>query len=121
MKLNFTTQQFIDDVQRDLLISMVMSLRHGKISEDKAQRLAQDFLIVKESKTLEDFVKELSKLIPNYPEAHEVYIKHAPSFYDTMAQNKLSHMQEYFVTAEYDKAIKVAQAKKKIKGRREDK
>lgn len=121
MKLQFTTKQFIDQVQRDLLISMVMSLRHGKISEDRAQQLARDFMEVKKSDTLEDFVQELSKLIPDYPEAHEVYIKHAPAFYETMTKNKLSHMREYFEVAEYGKAVKVAQAKKKIKGRKEDK
>lgn len=120
MKMTFTTKQFMNEVQHDLLVTIVMSLRHGRISEDKSQRLAKEFLIVKDSITLDEFVKKLAALIPEYHEAHEVYSKYAPRFYNDTTMNKLMHMRQYIETQEFEKALKVAHANMKIKKPRKE-
>lgn len=100
-------ENFLSDVERDLLFHIIFNLRRSKISLNEAQSLAKDFLALLPAEDKEQLLKKLEGLGQEYPEANEVYLKYATPHYESKNQHALDEMSEYIRQGDIEKAIEV--------------
>lgn len=92
---DFNHKQFMSDIQRDFLFHIIMNSKHGMLSREKAQRLAKKFLTMKKNNSIKDLLHAMAQDISQSPEIHEVFVKHAPSFYEYEKQEQLSKIRQH--------------------------
>jgi len=94
------------DIERDLLINIVMSVKYGRISKKDAKEIAGEFL-AKSFNSQESIFKSLYEL-KDYKEIRKVYVKYAPDYYKEKGKLKLKIMRDFMNLKDYESAIKIA-------------
>lgn len=96
---------FKKDIERELMIKIIIGLRHGNISQAKAQRLAQEYLSVTNAENSEELFTNMGKLVEKYSEILEVYLKTANEYFDQKKDSLLQAGRKYMHQAQYDVAV----------------
>lgn len=80
--------------ERELLLSLIISLRSGKISSKKAKLIAGEFLtVLKNETTIEGFMSSLSKKAEFYPEIREAFLKAATEYEKEMVDERIGNVR----------------------------
>ncbi len=80
--------------ERELLLSLIISLRSGKISSKKAKLIAGEFLtVLKNETTVEGFMSSLSKKAEFYTEIREAFLKAAAEYEKEMVDEKIGNVR----------------------------
>ncbi len=98
-------QEFKQDIERELMIKIIIGLRHGKISQSRAQKLAQEYLNLTNASNADELFNNMSKIIERYSEILEVYIKTATEYFDQKREYVLSEARKYLQRSQYDHAL----------------
>ncbi len=104
---NFETYK--KDIERELMVKIIMGLRHGSLSQKKAQTIAQEYLVLMSAKNTDELFECMGKLIEKYAEMLEVYIKTASEYFNQKKEYVLSEARKYMQTAQYEHAVTVLQ------------
>lgn len=97
--------ELVKDIERDLLINIILSLRHKRMTKKEAKKLSASYLKGFPFRDSEDLFLSLRVLSDKFREARKVYIKYAVDYYDLKDKKILSEMRFYMNTNEIDKAI----------------
>jgi len=101
-----TVQQFVTDIEKELLIQVMTSLDQKKITDDRAQHLAQDFLYLLPVKNKRTLVLKMRTLASHYKEASKVYFELAETIYKEEKLRKGKLASKYIKLGEIEKAVK---------------
>ena len=102
---NFT--EFKKDIERDLMLQIIMHMKRHTLTTKKAQKLAQEFLPTLKNSTIETFLDDLSKLSYNYKEIRDVFMKYAQQYEDTIVTERLEKMSHLIAENDIEKAVQV--------------
>lgn len=114
MLIDQNLQQFLTEVESDLLTHIVEHLRGRTISVEKAQQLARDFLSLLPPADKEDLLAKLNTLGKRYQEAQEVYLDYAIPHYEDKRHQTLQQMAHHIKQGEIEKAIEVAKGENQV-------
>ena len=104
-------EEFKKDVEREIMIKIIMGLRYGKISQKKAEVLAQEYTRLMQFKNTDELFSQMANIVEKYSEMLEVYLKVASEYFSQKKEYVLSETRRYLQTAQYDKALAVLQGK----------
>ncbi len=104
-------KELVKDIERDLIISLVLSVRHGRINMKDAKSLSKNFIESFPFRDYEDLFGRLFALGNKYNEARKVYVKYSPEYEEEKTIRILNKMREYMKNNDFDNAIKVAKGK----------
>lgn len=79
---NLKLETLIKDVKREILLEVILGLRHYQITMQDAHYLAKDLLAIFPVKDIKDMLKKLNNLGKNYKTARKVFIKHANKYFE---------------------------------------
>ena|SRR3972149_11472824 len=102
-----TLEQTIKDVERDLVISIVLSVRHKKMTMGEAKKLAKEF-VSDSFDSQEILFDRLYELSNSFREARKVYVKYAPDFYEEKRIMILGNMRKLIKNNDIDNAILIS-------------
>ncbi|HRN96135.1 MAG TPA: hypothetical protein PLD54_01675 [Candidatus Levybacteria bacterium] len=98
-------EEFKKDIERELMVKIIMGLRYGKISQSKAETLAQEYLELMEVSNTDELFTNMSKLIERYSEMLEVYLKTATEYFTQRKEELLHAGRQYMQQSQYDNAV----------------
>jgi hypothetical protein len=98
-------EETIKDIERDLLINILISLRHKKMTKKEAKMLSGEFLSIFPVTDFESLFSSLKSLSNSYTEARKVYIKHAGKYINARDEEKLQKIRFFMVANNFEKAI----------------
>jgi hypothetical protein len=95
MKKN-NLEVFKKDFERDVLVKIVISLRHGKMTKERSRDLARGILnIFKNEKT--DLVFEgINRLSQSHPDILDIFINRGYEYDEREKEEKLNQIVLYF-------------------------
>jgi hypothetical protein len=97
--------EFKKDIERELMIKIIMGLRYGKISQQKAEVLAKEYLELMSVSNTDELFTDMSKLIEKYSEILDVYIKTATEYFSQKKEELLRTGRHYMQQEQYDHAV----------------
>lgn len=98
----------IKDVERDLVVKLVLGVKYGRIDLKEARNIAREFMAEHPYKNKEDLFEQLYIMSEKYNQVRKVYVKHVFEFEDEKRQNRLEIMRNYMKNNEYKNAVNVA-------------
>lgn len=101
-------QQFIEQVEKDLLEHIVASMKDKKISVEEAQSLARDFLTLLPPLDKADLLNKLRSLAGKHPLAVEIYHDFAVAESNSERDKKLDLMAQHIKQGDIEKALEAA-------------
>lgn len=99
---------FETEVEKDLLDTIVESLKDGKMELDRAQQLSQEFLKLLPFQDKKDILKRLGEFSEKYQEAKGVYVKYAAQEEAETTNDALAKMSRHIQNGDIEAAIAVA-------------
>lgn len=106
-----TLNEFKNDVERELMVKVIMGLRHGKISKEKAQSIAREYIKLREAENSEQLFENMASLIIKYSEILDVYLKTASEYFMYKTNQLLNEGRKYMKIEQYDLAVDALQGK----------
>jgi hypothetical protein len=107
-------EKFTKDVERDLLVNILVSIRHKRMTKTQAIKLSKSFLEGFPFKDFESLLSALVVLSREFSEARKVYVKYAGKFFETKDKEKLETMRFYIGKNDYEKAILVGRGQRSV-------
>ena len=101
-------ERTIKDVERDLVINMVLGIRHGRINLKEARSLSKSFMTSFPFQDYKSLFETLYMLSNKYKEVRKVYIKYFPEFENEQREIILTNMRKFMKINDFENAIKVA-------------
>lgn len=86
--------QFKHDFKQDVLIKVIVAMRHEKVSAEKASYLARAISEIFENEPHEVF-KKLNKLAETHPDILDIFIKRATEYDDRKRIEDINQIQIY--------------------------
>lgn len=109
-------EQFKKDVERELMVKIIMGLRHGRISQRKAEILAQEYLQISSVSNTDELFRQMSQLIEQYSEMLEVYLKTATEYFSQRKEELLNAGRYYMQQAQIENAVYALQGRRNDHG-----
>jgi hypothetical protein len=91
---------FKKDFKRDLLVKIVVSLKHGKTNKGKAKSLAREILSIFRESEAGSIFSKLNKLSESYPAVLDVFIKRGYEFDNREKEEKVNQIIVYLTKKE---------------------
>lgn len=101
-------QQFIEDVERELLNEIVAYMKRDAMTFEQAQALARDFLAVLPIADKEDLLRKLQGVGEKYPVAQSIYLKYAAPHEEQKRHELLNAMSDHIKSGNIDHALALA-------------
>lgn len=101
------TQTIKQQLEREMMVKIIIGLRHGKLSQEKAQVLAREYLAVTNTHSEEEMLSKLFLLIERYAEMLDVYVKVASQFFADQKEKILLEARSLLAVQNYDAALSV--------------
>ena len=101
-------KKFLENVERDLLLDIILNMRNRKITVGDAEKLARDFLAVLPIRDRQDLLGKLKSLSGKYSEARDVYLKYAAEEHETEKNQAVDTIANHIKNGEIEKALEVA-------------
>lgn len=98
----------VEEIEKDLLKHIVENMEQGKITVEKSQQLAKEFLGLLPVVDKQDLLNKLNVLGKSYPEAQAVYLDLALPYEEEQRQQKLQKMSEMIKQGNIEQAIATA-------------
>lgn len=80
------------DVKRDVLVFIVLKLKHGQMSKLRAKILAKEVVGACRELDAQNLFKNLFAITKEYPEINDIYIKNAKSFDKAYVEENLNRI-----------------------------
>jgi protoheme ferro-lyase len=87
------------------MIKIIMGLRHGIISESKAEKLAKEYTSLMDIQSIDEFFSTLAQKINSFSEMLDIYIQSANDYFNQKTEEFLSNGRSYMKSSQYDKAV----------------
>jgi hypothetical protein len=100
-------QQFVKDIEKELLVQVISNLDQKTITDDKAQKLAKDFIALLPVKSKKILVIKMRNLAHSYKEVAKVYFDIAESIYKEERSRKSKIASRYIAQGDLDRAIRI--------------
>lgn len=98
----------IKDVERDLVINLILGVRHGRIGKREAIFVSRSFMASFPFQNYEALFRVLNVLSDKYKEVRKVYIKYFPEYQSEKREKTLERMREFMRNNDIENAIKAA-------------
>ena len=96
------------DFEREMILMFVLLMRKNKISDLRARLISKAFLdVLKISNGCKEFLNNLSRICPQYPEIIEAFIKVSNNYENVSVKDKLSNSKFYLQKGQIDAALLV--------------
>lgn len=93
------------NLERELLMVLILGLRHHNISNERAKDVARNLLgVLKTKNSSEEVLESLAKICQTFPELIDPYIKVAKKYEEEDVKERISRV---LVSLEYDVDIKM--------------
>lgn len=102
--------KFLENVERDLLLDIILNMRNRKITVGEAEKLARDFLALLPASDKHDLLGKLKSLSGKYQEARDVYLKYATEEHETEKNQALDTIAGHIKSGDIEKALEVAKS-----------
>lgn len=89
-------EELVKDVERDLVINMVIGVRHGRLTLKESKNLSKNFMASFPFGDHESLFENLYNLSSEYKVARKTYVKYAPDFYDRKSQEQIKKVRENY-------------------------
>src|SRR3989344_4998863 len=96
-------EQTIKDVERDLVINLVISVKYKRISFAESKKIAKDCISYFPFKDYEDLFERLYFLSNSYREVRKVYVKYSPAYYEERSKAILEILRNNMKGKDYGK------------------
>lgn len=106
-----TLKDYKNDIERELMVKVILGLRHGNITKEKAQDIATEYLKLRESTDIEQLFSNMSRLFNEYSEVLEVYLKTASKYFSDKTNLLLFEGRKYMNLRQYDLAVDALKGK----------
>lgn len=91
-----TYKKLRTDLERELLLTLIVGMKRNKISDKRAQMISKSFLqIMKSTDDKRELVNRVSILCQTYPEIVDGYLKTARKFEEEETSIKLLEVKAY--------------------------
>jgi hypothetical protein len=97
--------EYKKDVERELMIKIIIGLRHGTISETKAEYLAKEYTSLMNIESVDEFFSNLAQRVNKYTEILDVYIRSANEHFTHKTEELLKNGRIFIKNAQYDQAV----------------
>lgn len=97
----------IKDVERDMVIGIVVSVKHKRLTLKESEKIAKEFIEYK-YETYDDLFKNLFEMGKKYKSVRKIYVKYAPEFEYMKKERDLKIMRGYIEERDYESAIEFA-------------
>lgn len=101
--MNQNFEQFKKDFKQDLLICVVMNMKHGKLSEAASRMMVRRILSILNAESEASTFTKINKLSETYPAILDIFIKRGYEFDERERDAKLNEITLYLRPA-YAKA-----------------
>lgn len=98
-------QDFKNDIERELMVKIIMGLRYGSISQVKAQNLAQEYLTIMTAVNTDELFSNMGKIIEKYSEVLEIYLKTAAEYFAQKKEVLLDAGRKQMQLTQYENAV----------------
>lgn len=78
--MNKNFEQFKRDFKRDLLVKIVINMKHGKMSRSRSQQLAKHVLKIYQETQAKKVFEQINKLAESHPDILDIFIKRMEEF-----------------------------------------
>jgi hypothetical protein len=92
---NTNFEQFKKDFKQDMLIKVIVALRHKKISQENASYMAKRILEIFQEEKVSDTFKKINKLAESHPNILEILIKRGTEYDERQRAEDISQIQIY--------------------------
>lgn len=106
--VNQDLNRVVQEIEKDLLETIVKNLEGNKIKVEEAQKLAKDFISQLPPQDKKDLLKKLKKVSQMHPEARDVYLKYAHEEFKTDRDARLHLVTAHIQNGDVDSALTVA-------------
>jgi len=90
--------RFKQDFKRDLLIKIVVSMKHGRVSRDASRELAKRILEIFKNNAPPKVFERINKLSEDYPEILDILIARGHEFDSREKEEKMKEIIVYLKT-----------------------
>ena len=101
-------KELMKKIERELLIQIILSVRHMRMTLKEAKKLSQEFRKRNSFETEEEIFEELFKLGKEYKEALKVYLKFVGNHEEEKTKRVLSQIREFMKIPDFGKAVEAA-------------
>lgn len=101
-------QTVTDDVEQELLNTIIANLDQATITVEEAQAVAKEFLALLPLQDQKDLLEKLYKLSQDHTETKGMYLKYAKPIEEEERQKKLALMSEHIKNGQIEHALAVA-------------
>lgn len=95
----------VEQIQQDLLIEVILELRHQTLSQDDARQLARDFLALFPIGSIEECLTKLYRLSKLYKEVQKVFVHYAIPYLRQKEQGILDIAIPYIQQGKLEEAL----------------
>lgn len=101
-------QDMVINVEEELLYEIVKRLEENKISQEKAQQVAKEFLSFLPIQDQKDLLDKLKKLSQDNSEVQGIYLKYAKPYEEYDRHTKIKQMSEHIKKGNIEEALAIA-------------
>lgn len=96
------------DVERDLVINIVIGVRHGRLSMKEAKVISRKFMASFPFGDYEQLFETLYVLSNKFRVVRKVYIKYFPNYENEEREKILINMRNFMKVNDFENAVKTA-------------
>lgn len=101
-------KELVKDIERDLVISLTISVRRGKISFNDSKKIAKEYISYFPYRSYDDLFERLYFLSTKHREVRKVYVKYSPRYYQEKTEHTLAKMRNFLRLKDIEEAVSVA-------------
>lgn len=101
-------QTIVIDIEKELLATIMNNLDQNKLSVEKAQALAKEFLALLPIDDQKDLLEKLQKLSQENQDVKSIYLKYAHPYEAQERERKLALMSQHIHQGDVEKALAIA-------------
>lgn len=101
-------QDFVKEIERDLVANLAVSNRGKKLSMDEAKIIAKDFVGTLPFVNYEDLFVKMLVLSNKHRIIRKVYVKHAPGYFEAKKDFVLKNFRQAMSEKDIDRAINIS-------------
>jgi len=103
-----TFEEFIKEIEIDLVANLTVLNRNKKITFDEAKTIAKDFVGYFPFENYEDLFRKMHALSNNHRVIRKIYVKHAPGYFEAKKEFVLKNFRQAMNEKDIEKAVNIS-------------
>ncbi|RJQ24824.1 hypothetical protein C4577_06800 [Candidatus Parcubacteria bacterium] len=108
---NMKLQKLLEEVQKDLLMQVMIGVKNGVITIDYSEGFAKEFVDMMPFVSERDIVEKLKALAGRHRIAQDVYLKYVNVYYENRKHKLLAKASKHIKRNNVEKALKALKQK----------